>query len=82
MNDLETLRQAWGQPEPPSPGAHLAARTALLQLTPAHSPARRHRPARLPGRWAVAGVAGAAAAVVARWRSCPPDQPPPPVTPR
>jgi hypothetical protein len=31
MNDLTELRDGWGQPEPPSAEAYVAARAALMQ---------------------------------------------------
>ncbi|HEV2370882.1 MAG TPA: hypothetical protein VGS19_01825 [Streptosporangiaceae bacterium] len=31
MDDLQALREGWGQPEPPSPAAYSAARAALLE---------------------------------------------------
>jgi hypothetical protein len=58
MDDLETLREAWGQPEPPSAAAHAAARAALLERQAA-SPVRR-----LAGWWSAGiGLTAAAAAV-------------------
>lgn len=72
MNDLESLRTAWGAPEPPSPTARAHARAALLDrasgtaaaspapASPAPAPAaRRRRRGWLFGL----GAVGAAAAV-------------------
>ncbi|MEV6151258.1 CU044_5270 family protein [Nonomuraea sp. NPDC052129] len=55
MNDLETLREAWDRPDPPSPAAQSAARAALMTR------AARPRPKR---RWAMRALAVAASAVV------------------
>ncbi|MEV1247987.1 CU044_5270 family protein [Nonomuraea sp. NPDC050022] len=55
MNDLETLREVWDRPNPPSPAAQSAARAALLAR------ADRPRPKR---RWAMRALAVAASAVV------------------
>ncbi|MEV0147926.1 MULTISPECIES: CU044_5270 family protein [unclassified Nonomuraea] len=57
MNDMETLREAWGRPEPPSSAARSAARAALLAR--AAGPRPRPRP-----RWAARALAVAASAVV------------------
>ena len=71
MHDLEILRDAWAQPDSPSPAARTAARTALLERAAAPGTSRpRWRAA--PGRrgWrgagplAVAAVSLALAAVV------------------
>ena len=67
MNDLETLRDAWGQPEPPSPAACSAARAGLLELTAAGGNAQvpgRVRRFRLPGMGMRLVVAGAKAAAI------------------
>ncbi|MEU4225941.1 CU044_5270 family protein [Nonomuraea sp. NPDC026600] len=55
MNDVETLREAWDGPEPPSPGAQAAARAALMARAAGRRPQRR---------WAMRAVAVAASAVV------------------
>jgi hypothetical protein len=66
MNDLETLRDAWGQPEPPSPAACSAARAGLLKMAAAGGNAqvpgrvRRFRLPRMGIGLAVAGVTAAA----------------------
>jgi hypothetical protein len=66
MNDLETLRDAWGQPDPPSPAACSAARAGLLELAAAGGDAqvpgrvRRFRMPRMGIGLAVAGVTAAA----------------------
>jgi hypothetical protein len=71
MNDLIDLKDAWGQPAPPTQAAHTAARAALMrQIAAAHSSAPAAlRPRRLGARlgWLTGGVAVAAgvAAVVA-----------------
>jgi hypothetical protein len=67
-NDLELLREAWGQPDPPAPAARSAARTALLERaragTNAQTPARLHR-FRRPRVAAGAGLAVGAVAATA-----------------
>jgi len=66
MNDLETLREAWGQPDPPSPAARSAARAGLLELAAggdAQVPGRVRR-FRLPGMGMRLVVAGATAAAI------------------
>ncbi|WP_433512648.1 CU044_5270 family protein [Nonomuraea sp. CA-143628] len=55
MNDLETLREVWDRPKPPSPATQSAARAALMAR------AARPRPKR---RWAMRALAVAASAVV------------------
>ena len=69
MNDLTDLRDAWGQPEPPSQNAHSAARAALMRqiatggtgMSAARPP--RRRGARLA--WLTAGTAMTAALAAA-----------------
>ena len=66
MNDLETLRDAWGRPDPPSPAACSAARAGLLKMAAADGNAqvpgrvRRFRLPRMGIGLAVAGVTAAA----------------------
>lgn len=71
MHDLEILRDAWAQPDSPSPAARSAARTALLERAAAPGPSRprwggttgrRGRPGVKP--LAVAAVSLALAAAV------------------
>lgn len=71
MHDLEILRNAWAQPEPPSPAARSAARTALLERAAAPGTSRPRWRAALGRRGrrgvkplAVAAVSLALAAVV------------------
>jgi hypothetical protein len=68
MNDLEILRDAWDQPDPPSPAAYHAARAGLLQLAAAGpdawAPARGRR-FRLPGRVQLVATAAMVAAIAA-----------------
>jgi hypothetical protein len=62
MDDLEILRDAWGQPEPPSQAAYSAARAAVLErLGATAGPVPRRR----TGRWAGGMSLTAAAAAVA-----------------
>ena len=62
MHDLEILRDAWAQPDPPSPAARSAARTALLERAAAPgTPGPRWRTAPWHrGRWGVRPLAVAA----------------------
>ena len=63
MHDLEILRDAWPQPDPPSPAARSAARTALLERAAAPgTPRPRWRAAR--GRRGLRGVRPLAVAAV------------------
>ncbi len=65
MNDLIDVRDALGEPEPPSHAAYAAARAALLQqAAAARIPDRRGVARRRPGRLA-AGIGLTAAAVTA-----------------
>jgi hypothetical protein len=48
MHDLEILRDAWVQPDPPAPAAHAAARAALLE--------RQEAAVRLAGQGATTGT--------------------------
>lgn len=65
MNDLIDVRDALGEPEPPSQAAYTAARAALLQqAAAARIPDRRVVARRRPGRLA-AGIGLTAAAVAA-----------------
>jgi hypothetical protein len=60
MNDLEILRDAWGQPDPPSPAAYSAARAALLERQRAMTrTGRRRKTAGPAGRESPGGVATA-----------------------
>jgi hypothetical protein len=69
MDDLADLKDAWGQPNPPSPTAYANARAALLQqiaVAGAREPApmpRRRRGVQLS--WLVGGAAVTAAAATA-----------------
>jgi hypothetical protein len=71
-NDLNTLRDAWGEPEPPSRAAFSAARAALLERAGAGGGAPAPEHLRRPVRWRRAGwlatglglTASAAAAAV------------------
>lgn len=55
MNDMETLREAFDTPKPPSPAVQSAARAALLARAAGHRPKRR---------WAMRALMVAASAVV------------------
>jgi hypothetical protein len=67
MNDLEILREAWGQPDPPSPAAYSAARAGLLERQRAVAgPGHRRKTAGLAGRARAGG--GAAARPRRGWR--------------
>jgi len=60
MDDLEILRDAWGQPDPPSPAAYSAARAALLERQRAITgPGRQRKAAGMAGREPAAGGAAA-----------------------
>jgi hypothetical protein len=79
MNDLAELKDGWGQPDPPSPTAHLTARAALLrEIDAARAPAPR-RPRRRGVRlgWLASGTAVTAtmAAAVAFAMTLGPTQP-------
>jgi hypothetical protein len=70
MNDLETLKDAWGDPSPPSMDAYRSARAALMQeIAQGGAPRVAQRPPRRRGLrvgWLVgAATAAALAAVVA-----------------
>lgn len=69
MNDLAELKDAWGQPDPPSPTAHATARAALVdQIARAAAPRpAAMRPARRGVRlsWLIGGTSVVAAAAVA-----------------
>ncbi|MGN9838399.1 CU044_5270 family protein [Nonomuraea sp. H19] len=61
MKDVETLREAWDRPEPPSPAAQSAARAALL----ARAAGRRPKPRWLGRRLTVAASVAASVVVIA-----------------
>jgi hypothetical protein len=63
MHDLEILRDAWAQPDPPAPAAQSAARTAVLERAAAPGPARP-RWGTAPGRRGRRGVRPVAVAAV------------------
>jgi hypothetical protein len=69
MEDLEILREAWGQPEPPAHAACSAAMATLLEHAAAAravAPGRASRPARLHrGGWLAAGLTATVAATAA-----------------
>jgi hypothetical protein len=66
MDDLETLRDSWGQPEPPSAAAYSAARAALLERqAAAPGPVRRRRAGWWSGGIGLTAAAAAVAVVVA-----------------
>lgn len=69
MNDLVELKEAWGEPEPPSHAAHRAARAALMrqvagERVPASTLRRAHRPGVRLG-WLSGGTAVTAALAAA-----------------
>lgn len=63
MDDLKMLREAWGEPSPPSPAAHQAARAALMGriASPDAPPAAQPRRRSLSLGWLLGGVTAAAA---------------------
>jgi hypothetical protein len=66
MNDLQILREGWGQPERPSSEAWAAARVALLQRQAAPAgPTGRRRAVGGRAGWLASGLALAAAATAA-----------------
>lgn len=66
MDDLDTLREAWGEPKTPSPTARMQARAALMTRAAGRppEPVRPRRRFRLPRAGALI-AAGALATVVA-----------------
>jgi hypothetical protein len=80
MNDLVELKDRWGQPDPPSRDAQLAARAALLrEIEAARAPARRRRRGVRLGWLAGATAVTATVAVVVTIAVAPrPTEPTPP----